>query len=109
MIIDYNAPNKVMFNQSNLGSYYVMTFKWVDVLEDSPIGGVQEFFPNDQALQEFMDSMISNMQYLGDDYDLNILLPGFYCIHCEIHSKFECPCCQDAISRVLSKVAIPLN
>ena len=71
MITKYNAPNKVLFNQSNLGSYRVMKLKGVDVSEDSPIGGLQEFSPNDQALQEFIDSMVSNMQSLGDDVDPN--------------------------------------
>ena len=53
-----------------------------------------------------MDNMISNMQHLGDDVDPKILLiPGFCHIHCESHSEFECPCCQNTISRVLSKVA----
>ena len=55
-----------------------------------------------------MDNMISNMQYMGDDADSNILLIlGFFHIHCEIHSKFECPCCQNTISSVLSKVETP--
>ena len=41
IIMEYNAPNKVLFNQSNLSSYWLMTFKWGDTLEDSQIGGVQ--------------------------------------------------------------------
>ena len=55
-----------------------------------------------------MDNMISNMQYLGDDANPNILLlPSFYHSHHESHFEFECPCCQDAISRVLSDVVKP--
>ena len=61
MIIEYNAPNEVLFNQSDLGSYQVMTFKWGDISKDIPIGGLQELFPNDEALQEFMDNIVSTI------------------------------------------------
>ena len=57
-----------------------------------------------------MDIMISNMKYLGDDVDPNVLIIlGFFHIHYESHSEFECPCSQNAISRVLSKVVAPLG
>ena len=60
----------------------------------------------DKSLQQFMENMISNMQYIGEDIEPNILfLPFFYHLHHASRSEFECPCCQDAISRVLLKLA----
>ena len=83
-----------------------MAFNWAEVSDDSPIARVQGVPPDDSVFQEFMDSMISNMQYLGDDTDPNVLLiPGFCCIHRESHSEFECSSFVEAISRVLSKMA----
>ena len=61
MIMDYNAPNEILFTQSNLGSYRIMAFNWAKVFDNSPIAGVQEVPPDDSVFQEFMDSMISNM------------------------------------------------
>ena len=50
MIIEYNAPNKVLFNRFDLGSYRLMAFHFKEILEGSPIEGVQDFPLADKAL-----------------------------------------------------------
>ena len=71
-----------------------MAFNFKEISEGSPIEGVQEFPLVNKALQDFMDNMISNMQYLGDDDDPNILLLlSFFFLHHTSHFELECLCC----------------
>ena len=50
--------------------------------------------PKDEIVTQFIDSMVANLQCLGEEADPNILiLPGFFQLHKVSHSKFECSSC----------------
>lgn len=74
MITKYNAPNEVLFLKSNLGSYRVMALDTFQTKESNP-----SLVPNqkESSLQDlvsqFIDNMVTNLQYLGEDGHSNIL------------------------------------
>lgn len=79
MITDYNAPNEIGFLQMDLGSYKVMVFDTMstgkpdDQHVDSMISASK-----DEVITQFIDHMMANLQYLGEEVDPNtLLLPGF--------------------------------
>lgn len=77
-------------------------FQEKEDVDGSLVEVLQEFSPNREFFQYFSQKMIKNLQYLGRDFDLNILLlPAYYFLHHQNYSKFTCPCCQDALARVL--------
>ena len=87
MITYYNASNEVAFLQIYLGSYKVMVFYTTSIrkLDDQDMGPM---IPptKDEAMTQFIDHMMTNLQFLGEEVDPNILLlPGFYRLHKVTH------------------------
>ena len=61
--------------------------------------------PNTETVTQFIDSMVTNLQCLGEEADPGILLlPGFCRLHKVGHSEFECSVCQEAVARVLTQM-----
>ena len=80
MTTNYNAPNEIAFMQLELGSYKVM------VLDTTPTNTHQDQnkepempIPNTEIVTQFIDSMVANLQCLGEEADPSIfLLPRFF-------------------------------
>ena len=80
MITNYNALNEITFMQSDLGSYKVMVLDTVST--DTPQDQNKEPkvpIPNTKTMTQFIDSMVTNLQCLGEEADPSILLlPRFF-------------------------------
>lgn len=103
MIIEYNTPNEVAFLQSNLGSYKVMTFDTTSIkILDEKDARSMILIRKYKTITQFIDNMVANLQFLGEEVDPSILLLlGFYRLHKVSHSEFECLHCADAVAKVL--------
>ena len=61
--------------------------------------------PKSETMTQFMDSMVINLQCLGEEADPNILLlRGFCQLHKVSHSKFEFSSCQEVVAKVLTHI-----
>jgi hypothetical protein len=77
MITEYNAPNEVVFMQSDLGSYKVMAFS--TKISDDQTEKSKVSIPRQEVIMQFIDNMVSNLQCLGEEADPSILLlPRFF-------------------------------
>ena len=61
--------------------------------------------PKEEIVTQFIDSIVVNLQCLGEEADPNILLlPGFCRLHKVIQLEFECSHCQEAVTQVLTQI-----
>ena len=106
MITEYNAPNKVSFLQTELGSYKVMALDTISTTQSSDHDIDPAILaPKKEVIKHFIDQMMANLQCLGEEVDPNILLlPGFCRLHKTSHSEFECSSCQEVVAKVLTQM-----
>ena len=61
--------------------------------------------PNTKIVTQFIDSMVANLHWLGEEADPSILLlPRFCWLHKVSHLEFECLACQEAVAKVLKQI-----
>lgn len=61
--------------------------------------------PKVEIMMKFINSMVLNLQFLGEQADPSVFLPlGFCRLYKVSHSKFECSHFQEAVARVLTQI-----
>ena len=61
--------------------------------------------PKDEIVTQFIDSMVTNLQCLGEEVDPSILLLlGFCWLHKVSHLEFEFSSCQEVVAKVLTHI-----
>ena len=106
MIKKYNASNEIAFLQLDLGSYKVMALDTIPTNTSQDQNKEPKMpTPKSEIVTQFIDSMVTNLQCLGEEADPSILLLlGFFRLHKVSHSKFECSSCQEAVAKVLTQI-----